>query len=318
MARMMAYLWEDTNSIEAPVKFGDHFVEKNVSLEDAIEETRKYIRSSFGRQKVRYDKGEYVIKAIWDVSEYAKKVGKFYKHAKVDDEMRHCIGFHVGADVHKIDADEAVRLVNAHLVKHHAPLPVVKLSTLQGMVVDEVLTAIADGKRTILAELCARFGKTIWAGAMVRELGTPLTIISSYVLTAHASFTKDLTSFEQFRNFQLVNMADDDAQEQVTESLNHGKQVIVNLSMCNGPKRNARIKWLFNRKVDRMMIVDEADYGVHRKNQVDPLIKHRQKDDVVILMTGTNPDRASSNWAPDYHVNVTYPELLIAKKKASK
>lgn len=318
MSRMMLYLWHDTLSVEAPTKLGDHFIEGDVTLEEAEKNVKKYIRLSLQRQKVRLDKGEIRIVKIWDVSEYAQKYGRFYKHAKVDDLIRLCVPFHVEGDIHKIDPDEAVVLVNEHLAKSGTPLPEVTLSTAQMTVGDEVIEAIANGKRTVLAELCARFGKTIWAGAVIKECNFDLTIIASYVLTAHASFKKDLTSWEQFRNFDLVDMHEYQAKEKITEGLAHGRQVIVTMSLCKGSKRNPNIDWLFDLPVSRAMFVDEADYGAHKEHQVEPLMEARKTDDVVILMTGTNPDRASSSWPVDYHVNVTYPELILAKKKAGK
>jgi len=84
--------------------------------------------------------------------------------------------------------------------------------------------------------------------------------------------------------------------------------------MCNGSKRQAKIDYLFGLEPKRMLIIDEADFGVHQKNQSAPLIDARRDDDTVILMTGTNGDKAASIWEVDHYLSVTYPELLMEKK----
>ena len=109
-----------------------------------------------------------------------------------------------------------------------------------------VINSINQDKRTIVAELCARFGKTIWSGVLIRETEFALTIVASYVLTSFASFKKDLNSFEQFRNFVLVEAGESNWENKVSESLAENKQVIVFLSMCSGQRRQNKIDFLFS------------------------------------------------------------------------
>lgn len=307
-----AYVWEDLDAPEAEQKFGDHWCKFN-TWEEAEADTRKYVRESLKRQKHKFDEGRVVIHKIWDVSEYAKLKGKFHKHAKIDDVIRKVIPGHVKADVHRIEADELITRVNKELIKHKQPLPVVGLSQWQYDTSVDSLTAIARGCVTLVCELCARFGKTIWAGTMIVESKTELTIVASYVLTSFYSFMKDLSGFHQFRNLVLVDTKDEDYKEQINKALKEGKQVVAFLSMCNGSKRSERIKFLFSRKASRMLIVDEADFGAWQKSQVAPLKDARKADDVVILMTGTNADKAAALWNPDHYHCVVYPELLMEK-----
>jgi hypothetical protein len=70
---------------------------------------------------------------------------------------------------------------------------------------------------------------------------------------------------------------------------------------------------LFGQPVNKLVIVDEADFGVHQVKQSQPLIEARGQDDVVVLMTGTNGDKAASIWPVDHYLSVTYPELLMEK-----
>ena len=313
MAFSICYVWEDTDTKESEPKFGDHFSDAE-TLDEAFEETRRYVRGTLSRQKYKVDKGRVLIRQLWDVTEYAKLHDKFGKHKKIDDTIRPAIGHRLQGDVHTIDCDELIIRVNKELIKHKQPLPVAGLSQNQFDAATNVITAIAGGKRTIVAELCARFGKTIWSGALIRETGVQLTIVASYVLTSFSSFKKDLTSFEQFKDFVLVDSKDDDYQAQVTDGLTAGSQVVVFVSMCGGGRRQDRIDYLFGLDVVRLVVIDEADFGVHQVKQSKPLIDARGENDVVILMTGTNGDKAASVWSVDHYLSVTYPELIIEKR----
>lgn len=312
MAYTIIYVWEDQDAPESEQKFGDHFCETD-SIEEAFNDTRKYVRGSLGRQKHKFDEGRIVLHKMWDATEYAKLKGRFGKHQKVDDVIRPVIGYHVSADVHRIDADTLIERVNKELIKHGQTLPVAGLSQNQYNAAENVLAAITEGKRTIVAELCARFGKTIWSGALVKEYDAQLTIVASYVLTSFASFKKDLSAFEQFRDFVLVDAGEQDWEDHVQNAIEGGLQAVVFLSMCAGTKRQEKIDFLFGQPVTKLVIIDEADFGVHQVKQSTPLIEARGNDDVVVLMTGTNGDKAASVWSVDHYLSVTYPELLMEK-----
>lgn len=312
MSYTIIYVWEDLDAPEAEQKFGDHFSEAE-TLEQAFEETRRYVRGSLGRQKHKFDEGRVVLHKMWNATDYAKLKGRFGKHQKIDDVIRPAIGRHVAADVHRIDSNTLIERVNKELIKHGQPLPVAGLSQNQYSAAENVIAAIAEGKHTILAELCARFGKTIWSGALVRETNAHLTIVASYVLTSFASFRKDLTSFEQFRDLVLIDAGEDEWEEKTQSAVNAGLQTLVFLSMCSGGRRQEKIDFLFGINSVRLVLVDEADFGVHQLKQSQPLIEARQDNDVVILMTGTNGDKAAGIWPVDHYLSVTYPELLIEK-----
>ena len=319
MAYTILYVWEDLDAAAktgvSEQKFGDHYSHAE-TLESAFVDTRRYIRSSLGRQKHKFDEGRIILHKMWDATEYAQLSGRFGQHQKVDDVIRPVIGHHVQADVHRIDADILIERVNRELSKHGQPLPVVGLSQNQYWAAENVLNAIASGRRTIVAELCARFGKTIWSGALIRETNAQLTIVSSYVLTSFASFKNDLTSFEQFRDLVLIDTADSEWEDQLDVALHSGLQVVVFLSMCGGGRRQDKIDRLFSSHLNgygRLVLVDEADFGVHKRGQAQPLIDARSDQDVVVLMTGTNGDKAAGIWPVDHYLSVTYPELLMDK-----
>jgi len=200
------------------------------------------------------------------------------------------------------------------LAKLEQPLPEAKLSTKQYEVASEAIDNFNRDNNVILAALCARFGKTIWSGAVSIEMETQLTVIASYVKTVFTSFATDLTSFQQFAGHEHVDTSDSNYQQKINDAIAEGKKVFAYLSLANGAQRQARIDFLFGLNVRKMLIVDEADFGAHQIKQAQPLVDQLANIDYTIIMTGTNADRAVTHWPIDSIISVTYPELLIQKK----
>ena len=315
MDRMYCYLWHETTD-ENECKFGERWVKAGQNPET---EVRKRIKDSVGVRKDKINDGTIELVSFWDVTELAQAQcpERLKQHGRVDDYIREHIGFRKGTtgEIHLLDATEMAYKVNEFLKKVGQPLPTAGLSQNQYTAAENVLDAIAEGKRTMVAELCARFGKTIWSGAVIRETNAKLTIVASYVLTSFASFKKDLSSFEQFRDFELIEAGEEDWDFKIKQAHDQGKQVVVFLSMCASSRRQDKIDTLFSYPLNKLVIIDEADFGVHQVKQSQPLIEARGEDDVVVLMTGTNGDKAASIWPVDHYLSVTYPELLIEKHR---
>jgi len=311
MDQMWCYLWEEIDD-RTECKFGERWV---FDGQDPETECRKRIRASLGVRKDKYDEGKIRLVAIWNVSEVAAKVGRLYKQSKMDDYLRSIIGYRKGTtgEVHLLSGDDMRSRVNKLLAKLCQPLPEAALSTPQYVVAEEVIEAIKEGNNIILAELCARFGKTIWSGALAHELNKDLIIVASYVKTVFTSFANDWTSFQQFAGYEHVDCLRADYQDAIDSALKANKPVVAYLSMAESRHRQERIDYLFGWD-NSMLIVDEADFGVHTAKQAQPLVD-AATDMPVVIMTGTNSDRAATYWKIDRMISVTYPELLIQKRK---
>lgn len=316
MARMMTYAHFDQDSSLEETKFGDHFVSEDLSPEEARQHTIDYIRTQYPRRGRHFDNGR-VLYEVWDVSEIAKQNKKFYKGSHIDDVIGDAVGRRgtkQGKEFHSLNFVEFQYRINEYFKKVGQPLKEAGLAQWQYDQAENVLSAIAEGHKIMLAELCARFGKTIWAGALAVETGTEVTVIASYVLTSFASFAKDLNEFEQFRNLEIIDSASENYQKEIKSALKEGKQVVVFLSMCGSTKRQDRIDYIFGLKNSRLIFIDEADYGAHTEKQADPFIAAKKPNDTVVLMTGTNGERACGNWKKiDHYLGTTYAELLMEK-----
>lgn len=307
--RMFCYLWSE-NSNEC--KFGQRWV---FAGQNPMTECLKRIRDSLGVRWDKFDDGDIKVSMIWDVTEYAKRIGKYRKDSKVDDSIRKKIGFRKGTtgEIHTLSAEKMKIRVENFLSSLNLPKPIVKLSTAQYETLSKLISSYNSGNRRILAELTTRFGKTITSSALSVETNQNLTIICSYVKTVFTSFQNDINSFDQFKHIIHINSDDVDYQNKVLNALNDNKKVFVYLSLCNGSKRDDRIKFLFGINTKRCIIIDEADFGAHKENQTTPLKNNIKDDDLLLIMTGTNSDRAVSNWNVDDMVSVTYGELLVHK-----
>lgn len=316
MARMMIYSWNDQDNALDETKMGDHFVPLDCTLQEAEQHTIDYIRTQFPRRARHFNSGRVLYK-VWDVSDIALKFNKFRKGSHIDDLIREaCLGHPgtQGREFHALSFDATNTKIDRYLHKMGTPPPVVGLTAWQARSAERVIEEIALGKRTIMAELCARFGKTIWGGVLTRETNANLTVVVSYVLTSFASFEKEFVGFKQFADFVTVDTSDPDYQERIAQALAENKQVVAFLSMCVGSKRQQKIDYLFGLDTARLVLIDEADFGVHKVGQAKPLVEARGADDVIILMTGTNADKAASFWPVDSTISVVYPELLMEKQ----
>lgn len=313
---MMGYAWHDAVGNSGETKFGDHFVPGDATLDEAIEHTLRYIRNHQFPRRGPHFNSHHVRCHVWDISEYAKHHNRFHKASSIDDIIRPAIGDYgqTGKEFHSCSYEEVIIRVNNELARIGQPLPDAHLSTMQYMFAEEVIEAFKNNN-IVLAELCARFGKTIWSGAIAKETNRDLIIVASYVKTVFTSFAKDLTSFEQFAEYVHVDCSDPSYKQKINAAFKAGKKVIAYLSMCNGPKRQERINYLFGWDVDTLLIVDEADFGVHQMKQANPLIAALHDKVKTIIMTGTNSDRAATHWPIESIVSVTYPELLIQKRE---
>jgi len=310
--RMFVYAWYEKNN-KNETKFGQRFV---FDGQDPYQECLKRIRESVGVRKDLFDDGTITLSMIWDVTELATKNGMMDKKSKFDDFLRTKIGRRKQNEVHNLNVDELIDKVNEILRKEKQPRPIVGLSTAQEADAITVLKGIKEGKRRILAELAARYGKTIWSSAIAVESGIPVVVVSSYVLTSFTSFKNDIRKFQQFQEIEIVDSQVKGYKEIVIKFVEEGKQVMVFVSLCNGVGRDESVKFLGGLEVQKMVFVDEADYGAHRKGQFDALQTMVNDNDVLILMTGTNSDRASSEWDIDLMLSTTYFELLVNKKES--
>jgi hypothetical protein len=186
------------------------------------------------------------------------------------------------------------------------------LTCWQKYALERIITSFSEGKRKIMAELAARFGKTTTYLSLFDVVQTKVMVVGSYVLTVEASFKKEINRFTQFAGMEFLNLSDDDFETKFNALVKSDKQIVIFASLCGSDKaeKNAEI---INRFNDKFVIVDEADYGAHTKSKV-PFVNMLTGDSPCILTTGTNSDRARGSHSDiDDFFKVSYFDMLMMR-----
>ena len=196
-----------------------------------------------------------------------------------------------------------------------------KLTIWQMEALDKFISLFGEYKKKIMAELAARFGKTLLYLALLGQLKEQVMVVGSYCLTALSSFKKECYLYEQFSNFVVLDLYSDIFQADFIYNLTQGKKILVVVSLCgdkegNNPRNdNARFLSKFFNKIT---VIDEADYGAHTKNCV-PFVNLIGKGAPIILTTGTNSERAKGEHDDvDAFFKVTYLDMIMKASMSPK
>lgn len=155
----------------------------------------------------------------------------------------------------------------------------VVLRDLQQKALDEALDIIKSGESdaTIIANLCPRFGKTIWAlmlfNRVSEQYGNRVMLLPAYWLSVHSSFLNELDRFDDFLDIVLIDPTADDAETQAANALDNGQRIVVPVSLHGDleewQEKNSWIAQINND--DIFMFADEGDFGTHAENQIKKL-----------------------------------------------
>jgi hypothetical protein len=119
-----------------------------------------------------------------------------------------------------------------------------------------------------VADLCARFGKTLWVLELFRRLneryGYSTLLLPAFWLSAHSSFEKEIEEFSDFNHFVYINTAASGWELKLSEAQAAGQITVVSLSLCGeaSDERLERFKPIRDLQ-DVYMFCDEADVGAH-------------------------------------------------------
>ena len=178
--RIFCYAWKFKTNELPGIKFGDTYVEKGQSgrkeVVNRIYESLSVLKNA--------TVGHIQLCHYWDVTEYVKNncSERFKKGGKVDDYIRrNFIHTRIGVrgDVHDMSEDELIKSVYNVIKKSDSVLPICGLSRSQFEQLHQTCSAILsneNGSVVIMAELCARFGKTIWAASVVLPTYVPFSV----------------------------------------------------------------------------------------------------------------------------------------------
>lgn len=281
--RMFCYLWLDVDH-QDECKFGERWVKANLDPElDCWER----IRDSLGVQKSRVDMGKIRLAAIFDMTAYGKIKAPDHlkKHGKMDDFIRPCIGAHRrGSEVHELPYHVAVERLTAELNVSSGAKSSVRLRDQQLENLNKALLGLYElalegrGSASIVANLCPRFGKTLWAlmlfNALANSFDTKVMVVPVYWLSAMSSFADEAKKFADFHDIEVIRFGEAGAQEAAYEAIQAGRRVLALVSLCGTLGDEPDSKWATNHEwirefpKDHMFVfADEADFGSHTDGQ---------------------------------------------------
>jgi hypothetical protein len=136
------------------------------------------------------------------------------------------------------------------------------LTLSQIKALDKALEQYEKGE-VLLAELCPRFGKTVWAMALFDHTDKQVMVASSYVHSVFNSFKTDYVRFTQFEHIAIA-----ESLEQVAQNTANGLRSLVVVPLTDNFSRWEKKYGWINKLTSKFVFVDEADFGAHKPSQV--------------------------------------------------
>ena len=155
----------------------------------------------------------------------------------------------------------------------------VKLRSLQRKALNKAMSYIAAGGHdiSIIANLCPRFGKTIWALSLFNEItktyGNRVMLLPAYWLSVHSSFVNELTEYDDFLDIVQIDIDAESAREHAIDAIGAGQRILVPMSLHGDLEEwKAKHAWIASiPNSDVFSFADEGDFGTHTENQVAKL-----------------------------------------------
>lgn len=154
-----------------------------------------------------------------------------------------------------------------------------KLRKIQERTLAQAMAMVEAGGDivTIIANLCPRFGKTIWALSLFNRLSDKyrnrVMLLPAYWLAVHASFINELDEYAEFNDIVQIDIDNVDAEMQAKDAISKGMRIIVPLSL-HGDVGDWQVKhqWLTAIPNEEIFcFADEGDFGTHADNQKEKL-----------------------------------------------
>lgn len=191
-----------------------------------------------------------------------------------------------------------------------------KLSAWQMEGLDKIISFLSEGKKKIMAEFAARFGKTSTYLALFSLHDAQVMVVGAYYLSSFNSFEKEIKKYNQFNNFKVIDLSDSNFKQKFDQFVSSGDKVVVLASLCGGKNNEINSTYVQNFK-NKLVVIDEADYGAHTENVI-PFVEKLGESAPIILTTGTNVERAAKSHKIDALVQYNYFDMLLMRDLAEK
>lgn len=181
-------------------------------------------------------------------------------------------------------------------------------TTWQRKAIQFISDCLDQGKKTVLLELAARFGKTGTLTQLFEYSDADVMVVATYVKTVNTSFGDTVVKFFS-DTISYLDSSDKDFETKLSSYLDQGRKVLVTCGLFNSSSLDKKVA-LIAKIPNRFVVVDEADFGAHTPGNLDKVEKLRCGVP-LLLMTGTNAERAAGSHDIDAHMSFTYFDMLL-------
>lgn len=188
----------------------------------------------------------------------------------------------------------------------------VQVTSWQLQMINVIGKDLNEGHKVIVAELSARFGKTLTFLLLFLMCDIQVMVISTYFNSALSSFKQEISKYEEFANFISIRINDPEFETKFEESLKSGKKIVV-LQSLHKSKNGSKNAEILSQIQDKIVVVDEADFGSHKKLQRD-LVDKTCNGSPLILATGTGADIAATGRNVNSSHSITYLDMLMIRQ----
>ena len=184
-----------------------------------------------------------------------------------------------GTEWYRVDVADVIKVCKIKLGDELISKITFEPHFLQEMVILQCLDAIENNDSeyiNIIAELCARFGKTLTYLELFRRLDNDIMILPSYMHSVFTSFENEIIGdykdenigkWTNFQNFKVIDTRENNNWEDKFKD-NLGKSKLVVFVSIQTPE-DSFSKFDIIKNVDKsrkFIVIDEADFGAHTEN----------------------------------------------------
>lgn len=180
-----------------------------------------------------------------------------------------------------------------------------KLRKQQKKQIDRAMAIVEEhgAPSNIVANLCPRFGKTLWALELFNRLSyayddVRVMVLPAYWLSVHSSFKDEIGKFKEFQYMDFVTTNDADPAKKIRASLKQNRCVVLELSLCGEIEQWKESKqWPKGvNLLTPFIFADEADFGSHTDKQVEKMrFLFGDTPCINVFSSGTNIQRIAKN-----------------------
>ena len=173
---------------------------------------------------------------------------------------------------------------------------------------------LKDNKNIVdIYELCARFGKTIFALCCFMITGKHTLVFTAYYQSAFGSIKNELSKWKIFSDIKFVDGRIPDAQNIYNGYRKRGYKVVIICGIHKSKNWEDKYRWVRDiNDSDKIIIADEVDFGVHTKS-TSARVKFLQGTSYFLALSGTGADKMTIQFSTRHHRTYTMDQMLDVK-----